>query len=335
MRFIICGVGAVGGVLAGHLAKAGFDVLGIEKAPEHLAAIQSHSLRLRGLLGEYTLPLPTVRHASAVTFQPEDVLVLAVKAFHCEAAVRELRHATRLELPLFCAQNGIANEGIAAQYFQHVHGMMVLVGAKRLVPGEVIHTGHGPIGLGTYPQGLSPVVQQVAEAFDATDLPVYTTDRIGPAKWHKLLLNLNNATLGLTGLGSHAWHALPEGRAWVVRVWEEGARVLQAAHIAYEPPPGMATIEEHIQALRTEPVRPAIPAPEALQGRSSLWQDLWHRRGQVEADALNGEIVRLGRQCGVPTPLNSLLLQLSEAMAAARALPGKYTVQQLHAYVQD
>jgi 2-dehydropantoate 2-reductase len=65
------------------------------------------------------------------------------------------------------------------------------------------------------------------------------------------------------------------------------------------------------------------------------WQDLNHRRGQVEAEYLNGEIVRLGRQYGVPTPYNSLLLELITEMAVARALPGTYTVQQLWERVRD
>jgi 2-dehydropantoate 2-reductase len=56
-------------------------------------------------------------------------------------------------LPIFCAQNGVANEGIAARYFQQVNGVMVLIGAKRLGPGEVVHTGNGPWGLVPIPQG--------------------------------------------------------------------------------------------------------------------------------------------------------------------------------------
>jgi len=47
-----------------------------------------------------------------------------------------------------------------------------------------------------------------------------------------------------------------------------------------------------------------------MKQRSSLWQDLYHRTGQVEADWLNGEIVRLGQAHGVPTPYSSLLQAL-------------------------
>jgi 2-dehydropantoate 2-reductase len=329
MRFVICGAGAIGGVLGGQLAKAGFAVILIDTMPEHVAAINAHGLRLKGVHGTHTLAIPAVLQARAVDFRRDDVIVLAVKSFHCAAAVAELRRATTLELPIFCAQNGVANEGLAGRYFQRVNGLMMLVGAKRLVPGEVVHTGNGPVGIGTYPTGLSRTARHVAAALDETDLPVYTTAHIGRAKWHKLLLNLNNATLGLTGLATQEATADAAARLWMADVWEEGARVLQAAGIAYEGPPGMGSIEDRIRELRDSHIMPYVPVDDEHTGRSSLWQDLYHRRGCVEAEYLNGEIVRLGRQYGVPTPYNSLLLDLSTALAVARALPGMYTVQQL------
>jgi 2-dehydropantoate 2-reductase len=316
-------------VLGGQLAKAGFAVILIDKIPEHVAAINAHGLQLKGVHGTHRLAIPAVLQAGAVDFRPDDVIFLAVKAFHCAAAAAELRRATRRELPVFCAQNGVANEAVAARYFRQVHGVMVLIGAKRLVPGEVVHTGNGPVGIGTYPAGLSHTAHQVAAALDATDLPVYTTAHIGRAKWNKLLINLNNATLGLTGLTTQAAMADAATRLWMADVWEEGARVLQAADIAYEGPPGMGAIEDRIRELRDGTLPPSVPVDEADAGRTSLWQDLYHRRGHVEAEYLNGAIVRLGRQYGVPTPYNSLLLARITEMAAARALPGMYTVQQL------
>jgi 2-dehydropantoate 2-reductase len=322
-------------VLGGQLAKAGFAVILIDKIPEHVAAINAHGLRLKGVHGTHTLSIPAVMQARAVDFRPDDVIILAVKAFHCATAAAELRRATTLELPIFCAQNGVANEWIAARYFQQVHGVMVLIGAKRLVPGEVVHTGNGPVGIGTYPTGLSQAAQQVAAALDETDLPVYTTAHIGRAKWNKLLINLNNATLGLTGLATQEAVAHAAARLWMAAVWEEGARVLQAAGIAYEGPPGMGAIEDRIRELRDSPMTPSVRVDDERTGRTSLWQDLYHRRGAVEAEYLNGEIVRLGRQCGVPTPYNSLLLELSTELAVARALPGTYTVQQLRERLRD
>ena len=138
MRFVMCGAGAIGGVLGGQLAKAGCEVILIDKLPEHVKAINTHGLQLKGVHGNHTLNIPAVLQAREVDFRPDDVIFLAMKSFHCDAAVVELRRATTLELPIFCAQNGVANEGIAARYFQNVNGLIVLIGAKRLVPGEVV-----------------------------------------------------------------------------------------------------------------------------------------------------------------------------------------------------
>jgi 2-dehydropantoate 2-reductase len=43
--------------------------------------------------------------------------------------------------------------------------------------------------------------------------------------------------------------------------------------------------------------------------RSSMWEDLEAGRA-TEIDWINGEVVRLGREHGVPTPVNSTLVEL-------------------------
>jgi 2-dehydropantoate 2-reductase len=334
MRFIICGAGAIGGVIGGQLAKAGREVIFIEKIPEHVAAIEAHGLQLRGVHGNHTLRVPVVTHANQVDFRNGDVIFLAVKSFHSDRACAELRQATSLELPIFCSQNGVRNEEVAAQYFRNVNSVMVLIGAKRLEPGVVVHTGNGPLGIGTFPEGLSQAARDVAAALEATDLTVYTTAHIPRHKWNKMLINLNNATMGLTGFSSHEARANPEARLWMADVYEEGARALQAAGIQYEGPPGMGPIEDRIRELRDLNFDPGVPETEELQGRASLWQDLYHRRGEVEADYFNGEIVRLGQQYNIPTPYSSLLVELIKEMAAARELPGKYTITQLRELIK-
>jgi 2-dehydropantoate 2-reductase len=335
MRFIICGAGAIGGVIGGQLAKAGNDIIFMDKDTAHVKALRQHGLQLRGVHGNHTIAALVATQASEIDFRPDDAIVLAVKSFHSNAACRELRQATSLQLPIFCSQNGIRNEEIAATYFDQVNGLMVLIGAQRLEPGVVAQTGNGPVGVGTYPTGLSRTAQDVAEALDGTDLPIYTTDQIARHKWNKMLLNLNNATMGLTGFSTHEVWADAEARRWMADVCAEGAHVLKTAGVSYEGPPGMGAIEERIAELRDPNFAPGVRAEEEFQGRSSLWQDLYHQRGKVEADDLNGEIVKLGRQHNVQTPYCSLLLDLIKAMAAARELPGKYSIQQLRDMLRD
>lgn len=331
MRFVVCGAGAIGGVLGGQFAKAGYDVILIDKLAAHVEAINRDGLRLKGVHGESVLRVPAVTRAVEAGLGPGDAIILSVKSFHTNAAVAELRQATPLDLPVFCAQNGVRNEEVVARAFREVNGVMVLFGAKRMAPGEVVQTNRGVLGVGTYPAGLSPAAREVAAAVARTDIAVYTTERIVADKWNKLLTNLNNATFGLTGVSVEEARADAEVRAWMADVLEEGVGVLRAASQPFDGPPGHPSIEERIRELRGTVGAVAIPDTEEAKHRPSLWQDLYHRTGEVEADAFNGEIVALGRQHGVPTPRSSLLLELVTEMARARELPGKYTVKGLRA----
>ena len=57
--------------------------------------------------------------------------------------------------------------------------------------------------------------------------------------------------------------------------------------------------------------------------RSSTWEDLTRGR-KTEIDDLNGEVSRLGRKLGVPTPVNDRLVELvreAEVRGGPRPVP--------------
>jgi 2-dehydropantoate 2-reductase len=330
MRFVMLGAGAIGGVVGGQLAKAGFEVLFVDPLREHVDAINRDGLHLRGVHGHHVLRVPAVTDVSAASLGSDDVIICSVKSYHMDAAMQGLRRATSRELPVFCAQNGIRNEEVAARHFRNVHGVMVMIGAKRLVPGEIVHTSAGPLGIGRWPSGASEDAEEVVRAIGKTDLPAYVTEEIAVHKWNKMAINLNNATFGLIGLSGQEAQADPEVRVFLADVYEEGVRVLRAAAIRFEGPPG-SSIEDRIRSLRSPATSVAVPPVEEPRHRPSLWQDLYHGGGQVEADWFNGEIVRLGKAHGVATPYSALLLELITDMARTKQRPGRYTVRDLRA----
>jgi 2-dehydropantoate 2-reductase len=61
----------------------------------------------------------------------------------------------------------------------------------------------------------------------------------------------------------------------------------------------------------------------------STWQSLVRNQGTVETDFLNGEIVRLAVERGIPAPVNQALLRITLEMAANHEKPGKYTPAEL------
>src|SRR5205823_12223753 len=101
----------------------------------------------------------------------------------------------------------------------------------------------------------------------------------------------------------------------------EAESCFRAAGIAYESPSAFEkrTLEQHRQSA----------LPPGVRNLGSSWQSLQRGLGSIEADFLNGEIVRLGRLHAIPTPYNEVLQEVSNAMAARREKPGQYTTQDL------
>lgn len=117
----------------------------------------------------------------------------------------------------------------------------------------------------------------------------------------------------------------------------EGMRVLDAAGIAFEPPAGEPSpipVRELTEKLKQPPPARAPDLPEDRRTYASTWQDLQLGRKTSEADYLNGEIVRLGRQLGLATPYNSTLLEIIDRMFAEGMKPGIYTPAELHALIR-
>jgi 2-dehydropantoate 2-reductase len=101
----------------------------------------------------------------------------------------------------------------------------------------------------------------------------------------------------------------------------EAERCFRAAGVAFEPPDAFTkrSHEQHQQS----------PLPPGVRNLGSSWQSLQRGLGSIEADFLNGEIVRLGRVHGIATPYNEVLQEVSNAMAARRELPGKFSAEDL------
>jgi 2-dehydropantoate 2-reductase len=140
-------------------------------------------------------------------------------------------------------------------------------------------------------------------------------------KYGKLLTNLANAVEALCGPASAPGENSAAADELRQRARDEGAAVLAAAGIDYSSAQEQA-------ALRGDQVRIA-PVRGTRRGGGSSWQSLTRGTGSIEADYLNGEIVLLGREHGIPTPVNQLLQRLANQFAAARREPGTVTADEM------
>ena len=115
MRYIIYGAGGIGSIMGGHLFRAGHDVVLIGRAG-HVNAINNSGLRLITPTGTHVLKTPAVTSPEQIDFRPDDVIFLCMKGQDTETALQNLK-AVIADIPVYCFQNGVRNEEIAAKYF--------------------------------------------------------------------------------------------------------------------------------------------------------------------------------------------------------------------------
>ncbi|MFE0470778.1 ketopantoate reductase family protein [Streptomyces sp. NPDC058947] len=324
MRYIIIGSGAVGGSIGGRLHEGGRSVVLVARGAQ-VGALRERGLRLTVPTGTLTLDVPVAAGPEDVELREDDVLVLAVKtqdsvaALDAWAARPVAGGGTAGErLPVVCAQNGVENERLALRRFREVYGVCVVLPSSHLTPGEVVapcgpYTG--ALVLGRYGTGPDDTARRIADDLEKSCFLAPVVTDVMRWKYGKLLGNLANAVEAVCGSASDA-----AARDLTARAKAEGTAVLDAAGIAYAS--GAEITELRSGTVDVQPL-PGEPT------RSSTWQSLARGAGSIETDYLNGEIVLLGREHGVPTPVNAALQAAAREIAQRGTEPGTLSAEAL------
>ncbi|MEV0408372.1 2-dehydropantoate 2-reductase [Actinoallomurus sp. NPDC050550] len=316
MRFVVYGAGAVGGVIGARLFQQGHDVTLIARGA-HYEAVRDRGLRLDTPEESVTVPVPVVDRPSAVTFQPGDVVLLTMKTQDTLPALAELAAVAPPDIVVAPAQNGVENERLALRLFPHVYGVCVLLPSAFLEPGVVeayLAPRTGGLDVGRYPVGVDDTAESLAAAFAGATFASEARPDVMRYKYGKLLTNLGNAVEVVIGPGEQGADIARLAR-------EEGTACLRAAGI--DAPSGVG-IASQIRPIRGR-----------RRSGGSSFQSLQRGTGTIEADYLNGEIILLGREHGVPTPVNELLRRLANRMAREGRQPGLMTPEEFLAALDE
>jgi 2-dehydropantoate 2-reductase len=306
----IIGAGAIGSALGALLSRAGRKVTLIGRSAQ-VGAIRRDGLHVDGVLGVFSVPLAA---AEALDFRPELVL-LTVKTQDVLDAVRA-NLAFLGGVPLVTFQNGVRSDALVATVVPATQlvSAVVNIHANYLAPGTVTLLYPGPLVIGR-PFGANDAQVEDIAAILRDAVPTAVSHNIRGAHWLKLIVNLNNAFPALTKATFQQIYAYPELRRLAVRVMLEGLRVAKRAGIRLESLPD--TPAALIQSIQWLPLwlAAAVAAAKARRMETrwplmgSTLQSL--QRGRpTEIDYLNGEVVRLGRELGVATPLNATLVDM-------------------------
>lgn len=326
-RYVIYGVGGIGGAVGASLQRSGADVRYIQRPGKHLEALQSDGMKFICPEGRETLKVRAYGSPKEAGIDPaKDVVLLTVKSQNTVECLEALRAAAGPDVPVVMAQNGVSNEPAAIRLFSNVYGMVVLMAGLYLNPGEIVThqpaSMRGCLDTGRYPKGVDATATELCATLTKAGFTAQPHPDIMQMKYSKLQSNLGNALNALVGsLGSaNMKKAGPISKA----VAEEARAVYKAA--------GIETAGK-LYDERSKAGFKIVKIPDAPNMESSSFQSVARGADSIETDFLNGEIVLLGRLHGVQTPANAALQRNAQRLLKEKMAPGSIPVEDLQAEI--
>ena len=241
-----------------------------------------------------------------------DLILVTVKAGDTGEAGEILAKFASPEAIVVSFQNGIGNEETLRA---PLPGRIVLAG---MVPFNVVRLPGATFRQAT--EGALDIERHAAlepflPAFAKAGLPLNQHDEFRPVQWGKLLLNLNNAINGLSGLPLREELSQRAYRQCLALAQSEALGVMKAAGIQ---PARLTSLPPHwVPHLLALPDRLFLMIAGRMlsvdaSARSSMIDALDAGR-PTDVDWLNGEIVRLAARVGLAAPVNARLVELIHA----------------------
>jgi 2-dehydropantoate 2-reductase len=306
MRICVVGAGAIGGLLAARLQHAGEDASVIARGP-HLAAIKANGLKLIEEDGREIVACvkATDKIAEAGV---QDLVILGMKAHQVEAVVVDLKQLYGQDTMVLTAQNGIPwwyffkhggpfeghqlqsvdpNGTIAAHLpIERVIATIVYPAAEIVQPGVIKHIEGSRFSLAEIDNSETPRIKQVSETLKNAGFRAPIVSDIRAELWTKLWGNLSfNPISALTHATLEDLCRYQPTRDLVAEMMREAQAVGESLGIRFRIP-----------------IEKRIAGGEAVgRHKTSMLQDVEAGRA-VEADALIGSVIELGRITNIATP---------------------------------
>ena len=300
MKYAILGAGAMGSIIGSALAKGGQEVVLVDPNREHMDSIRKRGLRLTLDDVEETVRM----HACTDPGEAgqADVVVLLVKGFLSETALRGALGLFREDSYACTLQNGLGNADILEPFVprERILQGVVYVAGRQVAAGEVVGIRHGDteVFLGSLLKegSASGKARIMAGHLSGGGLETRYKDDVEKDIWDKVVTNAAvNATCGVLRLNVRQLYGHPEGRRLMHDLTAESVKVAAAMGIVLDLDAAFRRIE--------------VAATVHGDHYPSMAQDMKNRR-KTEIDSVNGAISRYGRQAGIPTPANDLLTRL-------------------------
>jgi len=305
MKILVVGAGAVGGYFGARLLQAGRDVTFLVR-PGRAEQLAAHGLRIRGLDGNTRLTPVTIT-SERISF-PFEIVLLAVKAYALESAIKDLGPAVGPDTLVIPMLNGMRQLDLLRDRFgpAHVYGGVCLVVTTLGAGGEIVQlTGLQELSYGPLDGVPTAALERVDRALSGAGFATHASTTIVQDMWEKWLL------LGTLG----ALTCLARGNVGQIEAVAGGAEVVEAllAEVV-----AITTAAGHAPRTRALDAAQAQLTTRGAATTSSMYRDLTQHR-PTEVEHMLGDLHARALVLGVPAPLLNAALVSLRVYERARA----------------
>jgi 2-dehydropantoate 2-reductase len=245
--------------------------------------------------------------ADPVSVGVVDAVLVCVKCYSTESAIQSAQPMVGRDTVVASIQNGWGNGEIISQTVVPDRVVLGITyhSATVIEPGRVAHTDAGPTILGPFDTGSLTAAEQIGSALRTAGFDIDVTTDIHRQMWRKLTLNSADLPVAaLTGLRSAGTAADPFFSV-VEALARETMAVGQVLGFDFSADDEVARLRGVLTA--------------AGEGKASMLQDVENGR-RTEIDVINGAVVRLALEFGVPVPTNAVMYDLMKGYEQAHGL---------------
>jgi 2-dehydropantoate 2-reductase len=289
MKIAAMAAGAVGAYFGGRMQAAGHDVAMIARRA-HLDALRKNGLKIESVHGDLHLPKVNATDDPRQV-GPVDIVLFAVKLWDTETAAELARPLVGPDTRVITLQNGVDSyERVSAILGkeQTVCGT-AYIAAVLGGPGLMRHTSKfATMRVGRMDGKPDAKLAAFVAAAKAAGIDIQPQDDMNRERWQKFVFLSSMAGVNcLTRQPIGKVLADPDTRAFYRKLMEECLAVGQKSGAKVPS----AWVDDRMTF--------SDAAPPGM--KASMFHDL-EAGNRLELDWLNGKVVSLGRELGVPTP---------------------------------
>jgi 2-dehydropantoate 2-reductase len=312
MHVAILGAGALGSILAAHLARAGEDVSVLARG-ERASLLTDRGLTLSGLA---SIALPVRILSDPSQLHEADLLIVTVKTYDTEAALAGAAQA-KVSMAL-SVQNGLVKDEQLAAVF----GRDAVLGAAADFSGELQPDGSVRFSrnegffIGERPSGASQRVRDVVAMLSRAGIKTTASEHIETIEWSKLVAWLGLAPPALfTRFTTQQMLMHPDLTRLQVSLLHEALRLTDALGIEIVDLGTLVAAKSLSSLSLDDAIARNRRDGEAMDPahKISALQDLEHGR-RLEVEATFGYVLRRASELGVAMPVSEACYRLLRAL---------------------